>query len=81
MLVLARKKNESIMIGDQIEIKVIAVEKDFVRIGISAPRDINVHRKEIYVAIQEENQLAVQTKVDWVQLAQWLGTEKKLEDE
>lgn len=69
------------MIGDQIEIKVIAVEKDFVRIGISAPRDINVHRKEIYVAIQEENQLAVQTKVDWVQLAQWLGTEKKLEDE
>ncbi|AYK05831.1 carbon storage regulator CsrA [Brevibacillus sp. 7WMA2] len=81
MLVLARKKNESIMIGDQIEIKVIAVEKDFVRIGISAPRDINVHRKEIYVAIQEENQLAVQTKVDWTQLAQWLGTEKKLEDE
>ncbi|AKF93979.1 carbon storage regulator CsrA [Brevibacillus laterosporus] len=81
MLVLARKKNESIMIGDQIEIKVIAVEKDFVRIGISAPRDINVHRKEVYVAIQEENQLAVQTKVDWAQLAQWLGTEKKLEDE
>ncbi|AIG28638.1 carbon storage regulator [Brevibacillus laterosporus] len=81
MLVLARKKNESIMIGDQIEIKVIAVEKDFVRIGISAPRDINVHRKEVYVAIQEENQLAVQTKVDWTQLAQWLGTEKKLEDE
>lgn len=69
------------MIGDQIEIKVIAVEKDFVRIGISAPRDINVHRKEVYVAIQEENQLAVQTKVDWTQLAQWLGTEKKLEDE
>lgn len=69
------------MIGDQIEIKVIAVEKDFVRIGISAPRDINVHRKEVYVAIQEENQLAVQTKVDWAQLAQWLGTGEKLEDE
>ncbi|ATO49122.1 MULTISPECIES: carbon storage regulator CsrA [Brevibacillus] len=81
MLVLARKKDESIMIGDQIEIKVIAVEKDFVRIGISAPRDINVHRKEVYVAIQEENQLAVQTKVDWAQLAQWLETEEKLEDE
>ncbi|QOS98070.1 carbon storage regulator CsrA [Brevibacterium sp. JNUCC-42] len=81
MLVLARKKDESIMIGDQIEIKVIAVEKDFVRIGISAPRDINVHRKEVYVAIQEENQLAVQTKVDWAQLAQWLETGEKLEDE
>ncbi|MBO8164285.1 MAG: carbon storage regulator CsrA [Brevibacillus sp.] len=65
MLVLSRKKNESIMIGDAIEIKVIAVEGDTVRIGIEAPRDVEVHRKEVYVTIKEENKLASEAKVDW----------------
>lgn len=65
MLVLSRKKSESIMIGDSIEIKIIAIEGDQVRIGIEAPRDVEVHRKEIYVAIKEENELASQTKIDW----------------
>lgn len=65
MLVLSRKKNESIMIGDSIEVKIISVEGDSVRIGIAAPRDINVHRKEVYTAIKEENQLASKTKIDW----------------
>lgn len=50
MLVLSRKKNESIMIGDSIEIKIIGVEGDTVRIGIDAPRDVNVHRKEVFTA-------------------------------
>ncbi|WP_232697841.1 carbon storage regulator CsrA [Brevibacillus daliensis] len=81
MLVLSRKKNESIMIGDQIEIKVIAVDKDMVRIGISAPRDVDVHRKEIYIAIQEENKMATQTKLDWSQLSKLVPTEKGLGDE
>ncbi|UFJ40057.1 carbon storage regulator CsrA [Brevibacillus humidisoli] len=65
MLVLSRKKNESIMVGDAIEIKVIAVEGDTVRIGIEAPRDVEVHRKEVYVAIKEENKLASERKLDW----------------
>lgn len=63
MLVLSRKKNESIMIGDSIEIKVIAVEGDVVRIGIEAPRNIEVYRREVYLAIKEENELASQTKI------------------
>ncbi|MGC5324883.1 carbon storage regulator CsrA [Brevibacillus sp. SYSU BS000544] len=64
MLVLSRKNHESIIIGDNIEIKIIGIEGDLVRIGIDAPRDINVHRKEVYIAIKEENQLAAQTKID-----------------
>lgn len=55
MLVLSRKLEESIMIGDNIEIKVIAVHGETVKLGISAPRDIPVHRKEVYEEIEKEN--------------------------
>ncbi|KGP91400.1 carbon storage regulator CsrA [Pontibacillus chungwhensis BH030062] len=58
MLILNRKKEESIQIGDDIEIKVVAVEGDQVKIGIEAPRSVDVYRKEIYIKIQEENQEA-----------------------
>ena len=51
MLVLTRKTNQSIMIGDEIEISVLSVAGDKVRIGIDAPRDIPVFRKEVYEAI------------------------------
>jgi len=54
MLVLTRKTNQSIMIGDQIEVSVLAVSGDKVRVGISAPRDVPVFRKEVYLSIQEE---------------------------
>ncbi|WP_339284430.1 carbon storage regulator CsrA [Paenibacillus sp. FSL H8-0317] len=55
MLVLSRKKGESIIIQDQIEVTVLAVEGDTVRIGISAPKHIDIYRQEIYASIQEAN--------------------------
>ena len=55
MLVLSRQINESIMIGDSIEVTVVDIKGDKVRVGITAPRDITVHRKEVYLAILEEN--------------------------
>jgi carbon storage regulator len=54
VLVLTRKSNQSIMIGDDIEISVLAVMGEKVRIGIEAPRSIPVFRREVYVEIQEE---------------------------
>jgi len=54
MLVLTRKSNQSIMIGDDIEVSVLAIMGEKVRIGISAPRDIPVFRKEVYLEIQQE---------------------------
>lgn len=54
MLVLSRQKDESIMIGDNVEILIVDVRGDKVRLGITAPKDIPVHRREIYDAIQRE---------------------------
>lgn len=53
MLVLTRKTNQSIMIGDEIEVTILSVSGDKVRIGIDAPRDIAVFRQEVYEAIDE----------------------------
>jgi carbon storage regulator len=55
MLVLTRKSNQSLMIGDDIEVTVLSVTGEKVRIGIQAPREIPVFRKEIYLEIQREN--------------------------
>ena len=54
MLVLTRKTNQSIMIGDDVEISVLSIMGEKVRIGISAPRDVPVFRKEVYLEIQAE---------------------------
>ena len=54
MLVLSRQRDESIMIGDDVEITIVEVRGDKVRLGINAPRDIPVHRREVYDAIQAE---------------------------
>ncbi|MGI9183376.1 MAG: carbon storage regulator CsrA [Solirubrobacteraceae bacterium] len=54
MLVLTRKSNQSIMIGDEIEVSVLAIMGEKVRIGIQAPRDVPVFRKEVYLEIQQE---------------------------
>lgn len=58
MLVLTRKENESIMIGDDIEVKVLDVKDNQVKLGIMAPKSITVHRREVYLAIQSENKEA-----------------------
>ena len=55
MLVLTRKTNQSIMIGDEIEISVLSVVGDKVRIGIQAPRSVPVYRREVYLEIQREH--------------------------
>ena len=55
MLVLTRKENESIMIGDDIEVKLLDIKERQVKVGITAPREIAVHRREIYLAIRDEN--------------------------
>jgi len=54
VLVLTRKSNQSIMIGDDIEVSVLSIMGEKVRIGIQAPRDIPVFRKEVYLEIQQE---------------------------
>ena len=64
MLVLTRKLKESIMIGDDIEVTVLAVEGEQIKLGINAPKHIEIHRKEIYLSIQEENNEAAQTKTN-----------------
>jgi carbon storage regulator len=69
MLVLTRKSNQSIMIGDEIEVSVLAIMGEKVRIGIEAPRSIPVFRKEVYLEIQqdrprEEDRKAVNEALD-----------------
>jgi carbon storage regulator len=55
MLVLTRKTNQSIMIGDEVEVTVLAVSRDKIRLGIAAPKDVPVYRKEVYISIKGEN--------------------------
>jgi carbon storage regulator len=64
MLVLSRQRDESIIIGDNIVITVVDVRGDKVRLGIEAPREVSVHRREIYEAIQRENKQASQIRLD-----------------
>jgi len=60
MLVLTRKKDQSIVIDENIEVTVLEVQGDQVRIGISAPRNVAVHRKEVFLEIKEENRRAAE---------------------
>jgi len=64
MLVLSRQKDQTIMIGDNIEITVVDIRGDKVRIGITAPAKIPVHRKEVYEAIQAENRQAANVTLE-----------------
>ncbi len=58
MLALTRKINESIMIGNEIELSILEIKGDQVKVGISAPKSVPIYRKEIYIQIQEANKAA-----------------------
>lgn len=67
MLVLTRKLKEVIQIGDDIEITILSINGDQVKLGISAPKQVEIHRKEVYLAIQDENQQAtLASKHHWL---------------
>ena len=66
MLVLSRKKNESIMIGDHVEVKILSVDGDQVKIGIGAPKSVKVHRSEIFEPIQQQNKEALGAMPDFL---------------
>lgn len=75
MLVLTRKPDQSIMVGNDIEITVLEVRGEQVRLGIRAPRTVTVHRKEVYEQIRDENQVAITLSVqDLPKLGDLLST-------
>lgn len=78
MLILTRKVEESIKIGDTITIKVLSVSDGQVKIGIDAPRDLKVHRTEVYEEIQRQNREAAQSsKSDLASVAQMLKQQSR----
>ena len=62
MLALTRKKDESIIIGDNIEITILEVNKNEVKLGITAPKSVPIYRKELYIEIQNTNKEALKNK-------------------
>lgn len=77
MLALARKVNESIMLGNDIEITLLEIKGDQVKIGISAPKSVPIYRKEIYLQIQEENKQAAGQEIDVEALKNAFGGKNK----
>lgn len=61
MLALTRKKGESLVINNNVEITVLEIRGDQIKIGINAPKDVPIYRKEVYLQIQEENKAAIST--------------------
>ncbi len=76
MLILSRKKDESIIINGDIEIKILEIEDGKVRIGIEAPKDVDIFRKELYKSIQEENLEAAKNTVDIGEMNRFLKKKK-----
>lgn len=77
MLILSRKKDESIIINGNIEIKVLEIGDGKVRIGIEAPKDIDIFRQELYKSIQEENIEAAKSNVDIKEMGKLFSKRKK----
>ena len=63
MLVIRRKKDESILIGENIEVSISAIENGTVKLSINAPKEIQILRKELYIEVQNENKEAVSSKI------------------
>ena len=61
MLALTRKKGESLVTNNNIEVTILEIRGDQIKLGISAPRDVSIYRKEVYLQIQEENKAALET--------------------
>lgn len=61
MLVLTRRKGESIILGDDVEVKILELHGSQVKVGVQAPQSLSVHRKEVYLAIQRENKAAAES--------------------
>jgi len=68
MLVLKRKNNEAIQIGEDIEIRVLGIEGEQIKIGISAPKSVDIYRKELYLEIKDQNSAAANISVDLLKL-------------
>lgn len=73
MLALSRKKDEAIVVNNDIEIKVLEIKGDQVKLGISAPKTVPIYRKEVYVQIEEANKESVSSTVDVEALKNLLG--------
>mgnify|MGYP001304073422 CR=1 FL=1 len=76
MLVLSRQKDDSIMIGDNVEVIIVDVRGDKVRLGITAPKDVSVHRREVYDAIQREKAEQAKAEKEANELVQKEKSEK-----
>ncbi len=70
MLILTRKKDESIIINGNIEIQIIAIEEGKVKIGINAPKDVEIHRNEVFEKILESNKAAMSSKASILKLSE-----------
>jgi len=77
MLVLTRKKGETIIIGDSIKVSIVDVQGDSVRIGIMAPKEVSIYRQELYEEIQAENRKATDLSVLKTELAKMLKSQEE----
>jgi len=76
MLILSRKKNESIIINGNIEIQIVDIGDGRVRVGIDAPKSMEIHRKEVYERIHEENKNAMRSKTAFKDLETFVKSKK-----
>ena len=82
MLILTRKQGESVAIGDDIQVTVVEIQGKQVKLGVKAPREVSVHRQEIYEKIQQENIRASQVQdLDLSELRQVISSEDDKKDE
>ena len=79
MLILTRKLGESVIIGDDVKITVVEVSKQQIKLGVDAPKNITIHREEVYLKIKEENELASASSIiDLNNSTEQVKTEKDL---